>query len=385
MNDPKVMTKRLLIIAGETSGDTHGAALVQSLQECDPDIAITGIGGNKMRDAGMELLYHVREMSFMGFAEVVKHLPFIRRVMNELESWVEHHKPDAIILIDYPGFNLRFARRMKNLNLPVYYYISPQVWAWGKNRLKKMHKLVDRMFVIFPFEEELYRQHDVNAEFVGHPLVEEIRAVKSKRAFFDEISFNPEITTIGLLPGSRHQEIERHLEDMVEAVEILRRQYDEPLQFCLAVAPDRDPDEFTLASEAGITLVQERTYEVMQNSDIAVVSSGSATLELAYFGTPMVIIYKTSSLTWWLGNLLVDMPYIGLANIVAEKKVLPELLQSEASSTNIAVEVLKYLKDPSYQKEVRSELQAVRRKLGEPGAGRRVAESICQQLYGNKS
>ena len=318
----------------------------------------------------------------MGFAEVLRHLPFIRHVMNELKSWVEQNQPDAVILIDYPGFNLRFAKRMKKLDLPVYYYISPQVWAWGKNRLKKMHKLVDRMFVIFPFEEDLYHQHGVETEFVGHPLVEEIREVRSKTEFFEEIGFNPEITTIGLLPGSRHQEIERHLVDMVEAVEILRKQYDAPLQFCLAVAPDRDPQEFDLASASGITLVQNRTYEVMQNCDIAVVSSGSATLELAYFGTPMVIIYRTSTLTWWLGNLLVDMPYIGLANIVAEKKVLPELLQNEASSTNIAVEVLKYLRDDSYRENVKSELQEVREKLGEPGAGHRVASSICKQLYG---
>jgi len=376
------MTNRILIIAGETSGDTHGAALVESLQECNPELRITGIGGNKMRDAGMDLLYHVKEMSFMGFAEVLRHLPFIRHVMNELKSWVEQNQPDAVILIDYPGFNLRFAKRMKKLDLPVYYYISPQVWAWGKNRLKKMHKLVDRMFVIFPFEEDLYHQHGVETEFVGHPLVEEIREVRSKTEFFEEIGFNPEITTIGLLPGSRHQEIERHLVDMVEAVEILRKQYDAPLQFCLAVAPDRDPQEFDLASASGITLVQNRTYEVMQNCDIAVVSSGSATLELAYFGTPMVIIYRTSTLTWWLGNLLVDMPYIGLANIVAEKKVLPELLQNEASSTNIAVEVLKYLRDDSYRENVKSELQEVREKLGEPGAGHRVASSICKQLYG---
>jgi len=318
----------------------------------------------------------------MGFAEVIRHLPFIRRVMKELESWVEQNQPDAVILIDYPGFNLRFAKKIKKRDLPVFYYISPQVWAWGKNRLKKMHKLVDRMFVIFPFEEGLYTQHGVETEFVGHPLVEEIREVRSKEEFFEEIGFDSAVTTIGLLPGSRHQEIERHLEDMVGAVEILRKQYDAPLQFCLAVAPDRDPEEFKLASDTGIILVQERTYEVMQNCDIAVVSSGSATLELAFFGSPMVIIYKTSTLTWWLGNLLVDMPYIGLANIVAEKKILPELLQNEASSTNIAVEVLKYLKNESYRNNVKSELQEVREKLGEPGAGQRVASSICEQLYG---
>ena len=377
------MPKRVLIIAGETSGDTHGAALVKSLNALEPDIQIGGIGGNRMRNAGMELLYHVRDMSFMGFAEVVRHLPFIRRVMNRLQQWVEEEQPDAVILIDYPGFNLRFARRMKKRDIPVYYYISPQVWAWGKGRLKKMHKLVDTMFVIFPFEEELYREHGVNARFVGHPLVEEVETVEPKESFFQSVGLDPEVTTVGLLPGSRRQEIERHLEEMLDATDIIRSRYDKPVQFCLAIAPDRSLEEFDLSAARDITLIQERTYVVMQHSNVAIVSSGSATLELAYFGTPMVIIYKTSTLTWWLGNLLVDMPYIGLANIVAEKKVLPELLQHDASGSNIAEETLHYLRESEYYQSVRSELQHIRDKLGEPGAGHRVASAICEQLYGS--
>lgn len=373
--------KRILVIAGETSGDTHGAALVRSLHEMDPEIEISGIGGNRMRDAGMHLLYHVREMSFMGFVEVLRHLPFIRKVMNELQDWVDQKQPDAVILIDYPGFNLRFAKRMKSRDIPVFYYISPQVWAWGKGRLKKMHKLVDTMFVIFPFEEELYRQHDVDARFVGHPLVEEIKHAETKQAFFQSIGFDSEVTTIGLFPGSRRQEVERHLDDIIAAVTRIRSNYDKPVQICLAVAPDRSAEEFEAAARRDITLVQNQTYELMRYSDVAIVSSGSATLELAYFCTPMVIIYKTSRITWWLGNLLVDMPYIGLANIVAEKQVLPELLQDAASPENIARDVLKYLQDESYYNAVRNELQLIKQKLGEPGAGHRVASAIYEQLY----
>lgn len=336
-----------------------------------------------MELAGMKLLYRVSDMSFMGFAEVIKHLPFIRKVMNRLESWVEQHQPDAVILIDYPGFNLRFARRMKKRNIPVYYYISPQVWAWGKGRLKKMKRLVDKMFVIFPFEKSLYTQHDVPVEFVGHPLVEEIAEVIPRDEFYHHQGFDPDIPTIGLLPGSRHQEIERHFSAMVHAAEIIRSQMDQ-VQFWVAVAPDLNREDFPGSDEVpALRFVEGQTYEIMQHSDAVMVSSGSATLEIAYFGTPMVILYKMSRLTWWLGNLLVDMPYIGLANIVAEKKIVPELLQDQANPGNIAREILRYFTEPEHANSVRENLADVRSKLGTPGAGKRVAQSIISTIYGD--
>ncbi|MCF7803822.1 MAG: lipid-A-disaccharide synthase [Candidatus Marinimicrobia bacterium] len=373
--------KKILIIAGETSGDTHGAGLVRGLRKARPEISISGIGGNRMASEGMELLYHVREMSFMGFAEVVKHLPFIWRVMKRLENWVDEHDPKAVVLIDYPGFNLRFARRMKKRDVPVYYYISPQVWAWGKGRLKKMKKLVDRMYVIFPFEEDLYREHDVPVEFVGHPLVEEVKELQDRDAFFRRYGCLTETTTIGLLPGSRGQEIERHLDPMLEALSNIRREYQKPLQFLLAVAPDLDDSVFAKYDiPDDVHLVRDHTYEVMQYSDVVVTSSGSATLEVAYFGTPMVIIYRTSTLTWWMGNLLVDMPYIGLANIVAGEQVVPELLQNDVNADNISGEVVRYLNDSEYLEKVQTSLGNIRDKLGDPGAGRRVAESIIGEI-----
>lgn len=380
------MTKSILIIAGETSGDTHGAALVRALKELHPEIKIAGIGGNRMMNSGMELLYHVRDMSFMGFVEVVKHLPFIFKVRDTLETWVEENSPDAVILIDYPGFNLRFARIMKNRELPVYYYISPQVWAWGKGRLKKMKHLVDKMFVIFPFEEDLYRKHEVRVEFVGHPLVEEVDDVTPRQEFYEERGFDPDVKTIGLFPGSRMQEIERHLDTMIAAVKRIRKETQEPLQCWLAVAPDLEKSAFgEWTEDLNVQLVQNATYELMKHSDIAITSSGSATLEIAYFGTPMIIIYKMSNLTWWLGNLLVDMPYIGLANIVAEKKVVPELLQNEANPGKIAETALKYLEDETYYSSVKNSLSMIRNKLGDPGAGRRVAQSIADEIYKSQS
>lgn len=331
----------------------------------------------------MKLLYHVREMSFMGFVEVVKHLPFIFKVRNRLEDWIDVNGPDAVILIDYPGFNLRFARRMKGRDMPVYYYISPQVWAWGKGRLKKMKRLVDKMFVIFPFEEELYQQHDVPVEFVGHPLVEEVKQLQPKADFFGEIGVDDNVRTIGLLPGSREQEIDRHLKPIIDAIPMITSRAEEPVQFILAVAPDLDDDVLAGRNlpEDDVTLVRDKTYEVMQHSDTIITSSGSATLEVAYFGTPMVILYKMSTLTWWLGNLLVDMPYIGLANIVAEKQVVPELLQNDVNPEKITEAILKYLDDMDYYNSVKASLGDIREKLGEPGAGRRAAKSISESLY----
>lgn len=376
------MTHRMLIIAGETSGDTHGAGVVRGLYKTVENIRVTGIGGNKMQAAGMELLYHVRDMSIMGFVEVLKHLPFIREVMTTLENWVDTYQPDAVILIDYPGFNLRFAKRLKKRQIPVYYYISPQVWAWGKGRLKKMKRLVDKMFVIFPFEEPLYQDYGVPVEFVGHPLVEEVKDLTPKARFFQSIGCDPEITTIGLLPGSRDQEIERHLEPMLSALPRIRENYSGDLQCLVAVAPDLDDGVFEqLSIPEDVHLVRHKTYEIMQYSDVVITSSGSATLEVAYFGTPMVIIYRMSRITWWLGNLLVDMPYIGLANIVAEKQVVPELLQGAVNGRRIAEEVIQYLSDAVYYGEVKKSLGDIREKLGEPGAGKRVADSIATALY----
>ncbi len=376
------MKKKILIIAGETSGDTHGAALVTHLHTLIPDIQVTGIGGNKMEDAGMQLLYHIKEMSLMGFVEVVKYLPFIKQVMDSLIKWVKDNEPDAVILIDYPGFNLRLARRMKKYQIPVYYYISPQVWAWGSRRLRKMKRWVHKIFVIFPFEEQLYKEHQIPVEFVGHPLTEEVQGVQEKEEFFGTTGGDSQNTTIGLLPGSRKQEVDRHLDVMLQSVQELRSAVSRPLQFLLALAPDLSPAELnTRIPVDDIQLVQGRTYEVMKYSQVVIVSSGSATLETAYFGTPMVIIYRMNPITWWLGRLLVRMDYIGLANIVAGKQVVPELLQDQMKSGNVTRAVLRYLQDRKYYHSVQKALSAIKEKLGEPGAGKRVALSISRELY----
>jgi len=314
----------------------------------------------------MELLYHISDMSIMGFVEVVKHLPFLLKVKQRLEQWIEDYQPDAVILIDYPGFNLRFARTVAVHDIPIYYYISPQVWAWGKRRIKKMKKLLRKIFVIFPFEEELFQDNQIPVEFVGHPLTEEIKTVQSRRDFFAEHDNDPDIPTIGLLPGSRKQEIERHLDVMLQAADILKAQWEGPLQFWLALAPDislGDIGEYALPED--VKIIQGKTHEIMNYSQAV-----------------MVIIYKMNTFTWWIGKMLVDMDHIGLANIVAGRKVVPELLQKDANGPRIAREVLCYLQDTDYYDEVKEGLSDVKELLGEPGAGRRVAHSISSELYG---
>ncbi len=376
------MTKKILIIAGETSGDTHGAAVVRNLRTHMSDMKLVGIGGDKMQQSGMELLYHIRDMSMMGFIEVIRHLPFIKKVMNTTMEWVQNNNPDAAILIDYPGFNLRLARKLSAMDIPVYYYISPQVWAWGKNRVSHIKKYIHKIFVIFPFEEDFYLEHEIPAEFVGHPLTEEIADLESRDGFFRQFGLEDGIPTIGLLPGSRKQEIERHLGTILESVRILNKHTSGNLQFCLALAPDLpNPLEDSNSIQQGIKLIREKTYEVMKYSTLVIVSSGSATLETAYFSTPMVIIYKMHWLTWLIGKLLVDMEYIGLANIVAGRKVVPELLQNDANPTRIANEALRFINDPEYYRDARAALAEVRNELGEPGAGKRVATAIYNEIY----
>lgn len=378
----KTHSKHLLIIAGEASGDSHGAGVVAGLLEQDPALHIAGIGGTQMESAGMELLYHVRDVSFMGFAEILRHLPFLKRMRDNLLEWVDQYHPEAIILIDYPGFNLRFAKKMRSRDIPVYYYISPQVWAWGKGRLSRMKESIRKMFVIFPFEEDLYHDHGVQAEFVGHPLVEEIRDLPSRETFFADQSLDPESLTIGLFPGSRRQEIERHIEVMVGGWEKLRSADPGSRQCCVAVAPDLDDAMLDPVRERGdMRLIRDNTHAVMKYCDVAVASSGTATLELAYFETPMVIIYRMNPVTYWIGKLLVDMPYIGLANIVAQRNVVPELIQHDATSDKIADNVERYLQNPEYREQVKCVLGEVRSKLGEPGAGRRVAQSVYMEVY----
>lgn len=371
------MVKRVMVIAGEASGDLHGAGVVRELKRNSPDIDIFGVGGDKMKRAGMEIVYHINELGFMGFVEVVKHLPVIRSVKKTLESLLKYRRPDVVLLIDYPGFNLRFAVAAKRSGAKVVYYISPQVWAWHRSRVKKMHGVVDQMLVIFPFEVELYQTEGIDAEFVGHPLLESMKTDLDRKGFFKRFGLDPKKKLLGVLPGSRVQEIEKIFPEMLEAARVIAGEED--MEVVVAVAPTLEEQYFrTMYSVEDVHLVKDATYEVMEHSDFALVTSGTATLETALFETPMMVVYKTSWVTYLLGRLLIRVKNIGLVNIVAGRQIVPEFIQHKATASNLANEALAILRSKERLASMKQELASLKGKLGEVGASRRVAERILQ-------
>lgn len=370
------MLRRVLIIAGEASGDLHGAGVVRELKRRQPRLEVYGIGGDNMRREGMDLVFHIAGLAFMGFAEVLKNLSTIKKVEKKMEGLLESRRPDVVVLIDYPGFNLRFARRVKQRRIPVLYYISPQVWAWNMRRVKKMKRCVDSMKVVFPFEVDIYRNEGIDVEFVGHPLVESLKAPCLKEEFFRRHGLDPRMRLLGLFPGSRMQEIENILPVMLDAAEEIRRTHD--VQIAVGVAPNLGAESVRtyLRRYPWVVALEHATYDLMRWADAAIVTSGTATLETGWFGTPMAVVYKTSPVTFFIGRLLVDVPYIGLVNIVAGKKVVPEFIQHDLTAEHLVEAIAKILDDPGYAESVRRELRAIREKLGGPGASARVVDGI---------
>lgn len=369
----------ILIVAGEVSGDIHGGKLVKAIKEISPEINIAGIGGENMSSAGMKLLRNVNEMSFLGFTEIIKHLPFVRKVMNELLKWIEIERPKVVVLIDYPGFNLRLAQKAKNLGCKIIYYISPQIWAWGKGRIKKIARVVDQMIVIFPFEEELYRNAGVSVEFVGHPILENLESSFSREDFFSENELDPDEKLIGLLPGSRTQEVDSLYKIMIDAVDLLKPEYPN-MQSITAKSPVLDNAVYTKITGNDSLKQSNNIYDIMKHSNLLFVASGTATLESACFGTPLIVVYRVSPISWIIGKILVKIKSIGLVNIVAGKKIAPEILQSELTPSRLAHEALNILKDDKLYAETSSELLNVKKLLGEPGASKKAAEIIIKHL-----
>jgi lipid-A-disaccharide synthase len=367
---------RLMIISGEASGDLHGSGVVKELKKLNKDIDIFGIGGDKMQAAGMELVYHSKELSVMGFVEVLKKLPVIRSVEKTLETLLQKRQPDALLLIDYPGFNLRFAKKAHKLGIKIFYYISPQIWAWHRSRIKRIKNVITKMFVVLPFETDIYRKAKVDVEFVGHPLLDVIGTPQARPEFCARYGLDKAKPIIGLFPGSRRQELDNIFPTMLQAAEVLRIKFDAEIVVGAASVLEGDYIKSFLEENTDVRIIQNATYDLMKNSDVAVVTSGTATLETACFQTPMVIVYKTSWLTYLIGRLLVRIKHIGLVNILAGKTIVPELIQHKANAAKIAKEAGKYLSDKAYCENTRQELSVIYKKLGKPGAGRRVAEKI---------
>lgn len=366
-----------MIIAGEASGDLHGSGVVRELKQLNPTMDIYGVGGDTMKREGMSLVYHIRELGFMGFVEVLKHLPFIKTMERTLEQVVKYKKPDVLVLIDYPGFNLRFAAIAKRYGVKIVYYISPQVWAWHRSRVKKMRGLIDKMFVIFPFEVDFYKQEGIDAEFVGHPLMEVLASRLDRSSFCKRYEIDNAKGIIALFPGSRFQEIENIFPNMLEAARRVAAQQN--MEVAVGIAPTLEEKYFrTLFDVDRIHLVKGASYELMQYASFAFVASGTATLETACFATPMVVVYRTSWLTYLIGRLLVRVKNIGLVNIVAGKKIVPELIQHMASARNLTRVALSILNDSVKIAEMKTELVKIKGMLGKHGASRVVAERIFE-------
>ena len=375
------------MIAGETSGDLHGAGVVREILRQQPDAYIFGVGGEKMKAAGQQQFYTTREMAIIGFTEVVKHLPFILKVMNHLEAEIRTRKPACAILIDYPGFNLRFAKRLKKLGVPILYYIAPQVWAWGAKRIPQMAALLDHLAVVFEFERELFASHGLPTTFVGHPLLEVLQVNSNRQQFLAKNNIAIDAKILGLLPGSRLKEVEKLLPDMLKTVNKLTEKIP-ALQTVIAKATDV-PNEFytqviSCHDAQNVLLLENTTYEIMAHSDACLVASGTATLETGCFGTPLIVVYRTSNLTYQIARRLVKLDRIGLVNIVAGEKVAPELIQDEFTPEAAAAQLLPMLTARAVRGRFDQELQGVRAKLGEPGASKRVAEIAIELAWQNK-
>jgi lipid-A-disaccharide synthase len=374
--------KKILIIAGEASGDLHGSNLVKALKEQDPSITVYGVGSRRMREAGVTMLADASEISVVGATEVLTHIGAIYSVYEKLKRFLREERPDLLVLIDFPDFNILTGKAANKLGIPVLYYISPQVWAWRKRRVKTIAKIVETILVVFPFEVELYRATGVDVRFVGHPLADVVDSPYTRDEARKQLGLAYDRRTIAILPGSRRKEIMHLLPGMLAAAKLLQGRFPD-IQFVLPVAPTLEQDfvkRFVDENGVPVAVIDGRVYDVLRASDAAIVTSGTATLETGLMAVPMVIVYRASRLTYWIGKLLVNVRNFGLVNIVAGRAVVPELLQDDATPERIAEELGTILADPEKHRRITEELVRVRTVLGEGGASQRAAAVVRELL-----
>lgn len=376
--EPKLSGKRkALIVTGEDSGDLHGANLIEASRRIDPGLEYFGVGGKRMAAAGCDIVLSSSQLAVVGFVEVFCHLPTIWKAYWGIKKIIGGSKPPALlILVDFPEFNLRLAKVAKKAGIPVLYYVSPQVWAWRRGRIRKISRIVDKLAVILPFEEELYRPYGLDVEYVGNPLVDDFRIGRNRDEFRHAYGIEGRVPLVGLFPGSRRSELRHMLPTIVATAGKIAAEKPE-CRFLLPVAPSLEgvdmaaygcPESLPLTFARG-----ENIYDVANACDAVICVSGTVTLQVALTETPMAIIYKLSPLTYWLGRLLVRVPFIGLANIVAGKKVVREFIQEMANPENIASEIMRLLDDRAYNQRVRAAMSDVKEKLGAGGCSERVA------------
>ncbi|HEX2520680.1 MAG TPA: lipid-A-disaccharide synthase [Terriglobia bacterium] len=379
----------VLIVAGEASGEMYAAELVSNLTsklgENSPKFF--GCGGKKMREAGVETLVDIHSLAVLGPFEAISHLFHLYSALSLLVQQAAARRPCVAILVDFPDFNLRLAKKLKSIEIPVVYFISPQVWAWRSGRVAKMKSIIDRMLVILPFEKDFYAARGMEVDYVGHPLVDRVGVTKSRSEVFLAYQLDEGTQTVSLLPGSRTKEITFHLPVLLQAARWLHWQ--RPIQFLVPLSSSRHKPliERTIAEEKGqlvLRLVEHDAYDAVAHSDLAVVSSGTATLETALLGTPLIAVFKVSDLTWIVGQYLVRVPFYSLVNLIAGREVVPELFQKDFTAERLYAEMQRHLENPDLLKRVRMDLALVKDRLGEGGAIHNAAERILPWLLAPK-
>jgi lipid-A-disaccharide synthase len=374
-----------MVVAGEASGDLHAANMVRAMRRLDPALRFSGMGGDALRSAGAEVLVDSTRLSVVGLVEVLVHYGDIRRAMKRLRDHLQRERPALLILVDYVEFNLRLARSAKALGIKVLFYVSPQVWAWRSRRIKRIGRVIDAMAVLFPFEAEVYREHGIPVRYVGNPLVDEVRASADCYSLRREFGLNETAPVVGILPGSRRGELRRHLPLIMEAARRLRERIP-GVQFIMPLAPGvdvtRDVNPY-VDPDLNIVQITGRTYDAMHSADALMIASGTATLEAGLLRVPMAILYRLSPITYFILKRMILIRDVGLANIVAGERVVPEFIQSDATPEAIADEIEHVLTDPEYAGEMRRRLGIVREKLGEGGGSENVARMALELMrYG---
>ncbi len=382
LTDQYKAAPRVMIVAGEASGDLHGAALYQALQQHLESLDCIAMGGVAMRDAGVPIVVDSTDLGVIGVWDAITHYLPIRKALSQVEKNLQSFSPDLLICIDYKEFNFRVAKRAKALGIKVLFYVSPQVWAWRPGRVKQYGEVIDMMAVIFPFEATFYEKHAIPVRYVGHPLTRVVKVSCSKQQAITHAGLNATFPIIGLLPGSRINEVKRLLPVMLQTAELLREAYPQA-QFLLPKANSIDEQilqAYLQNSSADIHVCEAGDYNLLQSCDIAISASGTATLELALLTIPMVIIYKVAPLTYWFAKWLVRIPYIGLPNIIAGKSIVPELIQNQANSRAIFEQISKILNDNLAAKQMRKNLHAVWGGFGEFDGIAKLAELAVEML-----
>jgi lipid-A-disaccharide synthase len=380
------MSETVMIVAGETSGELYGALLAEALKKKLPQVRVVGIGGERMQAAGVELISGIA--SAFGLAEAASSLRTLKETFQKASDAFRRYRPSVLVLIDYPDFNLRLAADARVLRIPVLYYVSPQVWAWRRGRVKKIARLVDRMAVILPFEEAIYRDTGLDAEFVGHPVLDEIRGMKTgKHALKAELGLDPGLPLISLLPGSRPHELERLLPLVLDIVRACKRKFPGH-QYCIPFAPNTDLvkhlSSIDMLKAEGVSVNKGASLRTLAASDYAVIASGTATLQAALLGVPLIVIYKLFPLTFWLGKRIVRVKWASLVNILSDREVVRELLQKDATVENVLQELDKIMHDSAYRDQMLKAYEDVRKVFAGKHASDRVSDLIIAMAAGKR-